>query len=106
LPQLPPKLVSVPLSANGFEAIIAKSAFDREEQLRRHTILLLGLCLSACGQAEPRAVQYFEANIGEAREIVAACRDSSKRGGECANAEIAVQTVEGRERFERFRGKK
>lgn len=50
-----------------------------------------------------RSVQYFELNIGEARKVVAACRDGSARGDECANAETAIVTVESRERFKRFR---
>ena len=67
-------------------------------------VMLFGI-LSACGQSEPRSVQYFEANIEEARSIAAKCKDGTERGAECANADIAVQTVEGRERFKRYRGK-
>lgn len=96
----------VSLSTRRFEAIIVWAVFAPEEKLRLPPILLLGLTLSACGQSEPRSAQYFEAHVDEAREIVAACRNGSERGDECANADIAVQTVEGRERFERFRGKK
>lgn len=70
------------------------------------SVVLLGLSLSACGQGEPRSTQYFEAHIDEARQVVADCRDGSMRGDECANADIAVQTVDGRERFKRFRGQK
>lgn len=72
--------------------------------MRRIPILFLGLCLTACGQGAPRSVQFFETNIDEARKIVASCKDGTERGAECANADIAVQTVEGRERFKRFRG--
>lgn len=68
-------------------------------------ILLLGVCLSACGQSEPRSVQYFEANADVARRVTANCRDGSVRGDECDNADIALQIIEGRERFARFRGK-
>lgn len=53
------------------------------------------------GQA--RGTQYFEANIEEARQVVAACRDGTVRGDECANAETAVITVESKQRFRRFR---
>ncbi|HEV7312813.1 MULTISPECIES: EexN family lipoprotein [unclassified Sphingopyxis] len=69
-------------------------------------ILLLAVCLSACGQSEPRSVQYFEANPDAAREVAANCRDGSIRGDECRNADIALEVIEGRERFARFRGKK
>lgn len=74
--------------------------------MRRLPILFLGLCLTACGPSEPRSVQFFEANVDEAREIVAGCKDGTERGAECANADIAIQTAEGRERFKRFRGEK
>jgi hypothetical protein len=53
--------------------------------------------------AAPRGAQFFEANIGEARRVAAACRDGAIRGDECANAETAIITVESRERFKRFR---
>ena len=66
--------------------------------------MLLGLGLSACGPSEPRSVQFFEANLDEARTIVAACRDGSVRGGECANADYAVTRAESRERSRRFFG--
>lgn len=77
-----------------------------EGLLKRIMILLPGLCLAACGQSEPRSVQYFEAHLDEAREAVAQCRSGSTKGDECSNADVAVQVAEGRERFERFRGKK
>lgn len=51
----------------------------------------------------PRGTQYFEANISEAREVVAACRKGTIRGNECTNAETAIVTVESKERFKRFR---
>ena len=72
--------------------------------MRWFALMLIGV-LSACGPSEPRSVQFFEANLGEARTIVANCKDGTERGPECANADIAVQTAEGRERFKRFRGK-
>lgn len=74
--------------------------------MKRHLILVMGIQLAACGQGEPRSVQYFEANIEDARKVAAACTDGLQTGAECANADVAIQTVEGRERFERFRGKK
>jgi hypothetical protein len=52
---------------------------------------------------EARGTQYFMANIDEARKVVAGCRDGSVQGGECANAETAIITVESKERFKRFR---
>ncbi len=53
--------------------------------------------------AAPRGTQFFEANIDEARQVAAACRDGTIRGDECTNAETAIITVESKERFERFR---
>jgi hypothetical protein len=47
-----------------------------------------------------------EGNPDEAREVKAECQDGSIRGRECDNADIALQVIEGRERFARFRGKK
>jgi hypothetical protein len=40
--------------------------------------------------SEARGTQYFVANIEEARQVVAGCRDGSVRGGECATAEEAI----------------
>ncbi len=53
---------------------------------------------------QPRGTQYFEANIDEARQVVAGCRDGSVRGGECANAEEAIIKVDAAERRKRFLG--
>ncbi|WP_231737167.1 hypothetical protein [Sphingopyxis sp. A083] len=44
--------------------------------------------------------------MDEARKVVADCQDGSTRGDECTNANIAEQTVDGRERFRCFRGHK
>lgn len=77
-----------------------------EDGLKRHLIFLTAFQLASCGQSAPRSIQYFEANIEDARKIAAACADGSQTDAECANANVAIQTVEGRERFERFRGKK
>lgn len=62
--------------------------------------------LSACAEPEPRSVQYFEANLDEARDVVQSCTAGDMRGVECSNANVAVETAEGKARFERFRGKK
>lgn len=51
-----------------------------------------------------RGVQYFEANVDEARQTVEGCRDGSVRGAECANAEEAIIKVEAEERRRRFLG--
>jgi len=53
---------------------------------------------------QARGTQYFEANIEEAREVVAGCRDGSVRGGECANADEALIKVDAAERRKRFLG--
>ena len=62
--------------------------------------------LTACAPPEPRSVQYFEANLDEARDVVQSCTAGDMRGDECSNANVAVETAEGKARFERFRGKK
>lgn len=54
--------------------------------------------------SEARGTQYFIANIDEARQVVAGCRDGSVRGGECANAEEAIIKVDAQERRRRFLG--
>lgn len=59
---------------------------------------------SAAQSSEARGVQYFEANVEEARQVVEVCRDGSVRGAECANAEEAIITVESEERRRRFLG--
>lgn len=56
--------------------------------------------------SEARGTQYFEANIAEARSIVAGCRQGTVRGAECQNAATAIITVESKERFRRFRGER
>src|SRR3546814_12423404 len=43
--------------------------------------------------SEARGTQYFMANIDEARQVTAGCRNGSIRGGECAPAEQASHTV-------------
>jgi hypothetical protein len=54
--------------------------------------------------SEARGTQYFVANIDDARQVVAGCRDGSVRGGECATAEEAIIKVEAQERRKRFLG--
>ena len=71
----------------------------------RNALVPMLVLLGACSSSEPRSTQFFEANIQEARAVIAACQDGSASGEECANADIAVQTVEGRERLKRFMGK-
>lgn len=53
---------------------------------------------------EARGVQYFEANVEEARQVVESCREGSVRGAECINAEEAIIKVEAEERRRRFLG--
>lgn len=67
-------------------------------------IAAIGMCLAGCGQSEPRSQQYFEAHIDDARQIVEGCRNGSVRGGECDNADRAVQRAEAKERSKRFFG--
>lgn len=55
--------------------------------------------------SEARGTQYFEANIDEARAVVAQCAAGTVRGQECANAEVAIVETEGKERFEAFMGR-
>ena len=62
--------------------------------------------LTACAEPEPRSAQYLEANLDEARDVVRSCTAGNMRGDECSNAKVAVETAEGKARFERFRGKK
>lgn len=73
--------------------------------LKKFTLLDL-LALTACGQAEPRSVKYFGANLDEAKKVADDCGHGDASGKECANAELAVKLDEDRRRFERFRGKK
>lgn len=61
--------------------------------------------MTGCGKAEPRSTQYFAEHLDEAREIVARCGDGSMRGEECANANLAVEEADAKERFRRFRGR-
>ena len=62
--------------------------------------------LTGCSASEPRSPEYFAAHLDEAREIVAGCTEGSVRGGECTNANLAVEEAKGRARFRRFLRKK
>lgn len=57
----------------------------------------------AIATAAPRGTQYFETNIGKARQVAAGCREGTIHGEECTNAEAAIVTFESRKRFKRFR---
>ena len=64
----------------------------------------VGSSAPAAQSEEARGVQYFVANVEEARRVVEGCREGSVRGAECANAEEAIITVESEERRRRFLG--
>lgn len=66
--------------------------------------LLAASLLASCSAPEPRSQYYFEDHLDEARQVVAGCRDGSVRGGECDNADTAVQKAEAKERKKRFFG--
>src|SRR3546814_13419246 len=55
--------------------------------------------LAACTQATPRSSDYFAEHLEEARQVVAGCRDGTVRGDECANANMAVEEADAKERF-------
>ena len=56
--------------------------------------------------APPRGVQYFAAHLGEARATVAGCLDGTVLGDECAHADQAIATAEGRARTASFLGRR
>lgn len=60
--------------------------------------------VSACGQAEPRSAQYFDAHIEEGRQVLEGCREGTIRSAECDNAERAVKTADAKARSKRFFG--
>jgi len=68
------------------------------------TRVAVGSVPAPTAAAQVRGTQYFEANIDEARQVVAGCRDGSVRGGECATAEEAIIKVDAAERHKRFLG--
>lgn len=69
-----------------------------------NTTVAVGPALAPAAAVQARGTLYFEANIDEARQVVAGCRDGSVRGGECANAEEAIIQVDAAERRKRFLG--
>lgn len=69
-----------------------------------NTTVAVGPALPPAAAAQARGTQYFEANIDEARRVVAGCRDGSVRGGECATAEEAIIKIDAAERRKRFLG--
>jgi hypothetical protein len=75
--------------------------------MKKVTLMMLAgaFSLTACTQAAPRSSEYFAAHLDEARQIVAGCRDGTVRGEECANAGLAVEEADAKERFRRFRGR-
>lgn len=59
---------------------------------------------AAVAVAAPRATQYFAANLDQARETVAGCREGTVRGDECAHAQEAIIAAEGQSRTKAFLG--
>jgi len=81
-----------------------RSAISKEKENARDHRHAARPGLAGCAPSEPRSTQFFEANIDEARALVAGCREGSVRGGECTNAEQAVIKIECRECRKRFYG--
>lgn len=77
--------------------------------MRKNKLILAVLAgsfsLTACAPAAPRSRDYFAEHLDEARRIVAGCREGTVRGEECANAGMAVEEADAKERFRRFRGR-
>lgn len=69
-----------------------------------NTTVAVNPALARAAAAQARGTQYFEANIDEARRVVAGCRDGLVRGGECATAEEAIIKVDAEERRRKFLG--
>lgn len=76
-----------------------------EVGMRTPMVMMAGTALAACGESEPRSLEYFEKHPHEARAVIEDCESGVVRGAECGNAGTAVATAEARERFKRFRGK-
>lgn len=72
--------------------------------MKTQIISVAVIALSACGQTEPRAEQYFAAHLDEAKQVVEDCAAGTARGTECVNAEIAVSKAEAKVRTKRFLG--
>ncbi len=66
-------------------------------------VLILATLLAGCSRHDARSADYFAAHLDEARTIVAACRNGSVRGDECANAGSAIEQADAAARFKRFR---
>ena len=100
--------------------IVISQSFKVMKQGRSVVILVVALAIGfaagfmvrpvigpAAGDvAAPRATQYFAANLDQARETVAGCREGTVRGDECAHAEEALIAAEGRTRTKVFLGKR
>lgn len=56
----------------------------------RHLAIAAALILSACGEPEPRSVEYFSSHEDEAKAVIADCTADKVRGQECGNARQAV----------------
>ncbi|WP_332817658.1 EexN family lipoprotein [Sphingopyxis sp.] len=72
--------------------------------MKTQIISVAFVVLGACGQAEPRAEQYFSAHLDEAKQIVEDCATGTARGEECRNAENAISKAKAKERTKRFLG--
>ena len=72
--------------------------------MKMQIISIAFVALGACGQAEPRAEQYFSAHLDEAKQIVEDCATGTARGEECRNAVDAISKAEAKERTRRFIG--
>lgn len=73
--------------------------------MRIMILLSAAAAMAGCGGSEPRSSSYFEAHPDEARRIVAGCKAGTLRGDECSAADIAIQTLDGRDRMRRFLGR-
>lgn len=56
----------------------------------RHLAIAAALSLSACGDPEPRSVEYFSSHEDEAKAVIVYCTADKVRGQECDNARLAV----------------
>lgn len=56
----------------------------------RHLAIAAALILSACGEPEPRSVEYFSSHDDEAKAVIADCAADKVRGQECDNARQAA----------------
>lgn len=63
------------------------------------------LTVAGCTNQEPRGKEYFDAHLDQGRQVVAGRKDGSSRGEEYANADLAMQEADAKERLKRFFGK-